>query len=83
MARLAVAAGVKECAARLSGDQGKLLAETAMKAIDDPYCGLSQDQRVRLRKAIARELRLQDEDSEQLALARDIVRRHDLIVRHD
>jgi hypothetical protein len=77
MAKLAVTGGVKERALQLSGDQTKLLAETAMKAIGDPRCGLSEDQKVRLRKAMARELRLAELDPEQLALAKEIIARHE------
>jgi len=84
MAKMAVAAGVKERAAQLSEEQGHLLAEVSMKAIDDPSCALSEDQKLRLRMAMARELRTLDCPApDQVALARDIIARHDEAVREN
>ena len=82
MAKMAVSAGVKERAVQLSDEQGNLMAEVGMKAIDDPSCALSEDQKLRLRKAMARELRTLDCPApDQVALARDIIARHDEAVR--
>lgn len=80
-AKVAVSAGVKQRSAQLANGEAELIADLIRTTFDDPRLGLSTVQRDEGVRAVARRMRALDSDPEQVAVARDIIARHDRAVR--
>lgn len=85
MAKLAISAGVKARAVKVTEEQANMTAELIRATFNDPRLGLTKEQREEGIKAFARRMRVADTSasSEELAWAREIIARHDMAVRQD